>query len=202
MADGRPRRTQVPDEEDPGPNGSVPAGEPGRRGGFDEFFRTEYPGMVSALMLMEGASVADSDDCVAYAMEKLYARWDIPETDTGHVRHPRAYAMTTARHQFRKERNRPQTVALDEAGSVAEANASALTAWEDGQFIANVIECLSPAQRQVMHLITEGYPTTEIAEILRKNPNNIRQIAHQGKKRLRLLLEPPATGSPHGEEEQ
>ncbi|WP_326950885.1 sigma-70 family RNA polymerase sigma factor [Amycolatopsis sp. NBC_00348] len=171
-------------------------------GGFDDFFRTEYRKLVKALMVMEGASPADADDCVAHAMEKLFERWHLPVSDPGRVRHPRAYAMKTARRRLKNERHRLQPVALDEDGSVLPADGSALTALEDRQFVANTLECLPPAQQQVMYLITEGYTPTEISEVLHKKPNNVRQIIHLVKKRLRRQLEPPVIGSPQTEEER
>jgi RNA polymerase sigma factor (sigma-70 family) len=151
---------------------------------------------------MEGACLAEADDCVAHAMEKLFIRWNLPKSDPGYVHYPRAYAMQTARRQFRKERRRVQTVALDEVEPVLAADEPALTMLENRQFVANILERLPSAQHQVMHLITEGYTPAEIAKILRKQPNNVRQIAHQAKKRLRPLLEPPATESTHGEDEK
>ncbi|OPC77225.1 hypothetical protein B4N89_42555 [Embleya scabrispora] len=171
-------------------------------GGFDDFFRTEYRRLVQALMLMEGACRADAEEWVAHAMAKLFERWNLPESDPDYVRHPRAYAMKTAKNRCKNERRRAQTIPLDDVEPVSQADESALTALEDRQFVSNVLEGLSPAQRQVMHLIAEGYPPTEIAEILRKTPNNVRQIAHQSRKLLRLRWETPTTGSPKGEEEE
>jgi DNA-directed RNA polymerase specialized sigma24 family protein len=110
--------------------------------------------------------------------------------------------MKTARRRFTRERHRVQAVALDEVEPALAIDEPALTMLENRQFVANILECLPLAQRQVMYLITEGYRLAEIAEILRKQPNNVRQIAHQAKKRLRPLLEPPATESTHGEDEK
>ena len=170
-------------------------------GGFDDFFRTEYRVIVGALMFMEGACLADADDCVAHAMEKLFVRWNLPASDPGYVRHPRAYVLKTAKRQFNNERRRVQAVALDYVEPVLAADESALTVLEERQFVSNILECLPPAQRQVMHLITEGYTSAEIAEILGKKPNNVRQIAYQVKKRLRPLLESSTPGVLQGEEE-
>jgi RNA polymerase sigma factor (sigma-70 family) len=135
-------------------------------------------------------------------MEKVFERWNLPVSDPARVRHPRAYAMKTARRRLKNERHRLQSVALDEDGSMLPADKSALTALEDRQFVANTLACLPSAQRQVMHLITEGYTPAEISEVLHKKPNNVRQIVHLVKKRLRPLLEPPAIGSPQKEEER
>ncbi|WP_103355794.1 RNA polymerase sigma factor [Amycolatopsis sp. CA-128772] len=167
-------------------------------GGFDAFFRAEYRRMVKALMVMEGASPADADDCVAHAMEKLLERWHLPAADPGWVRHPRAYALETARRKFRTERRRRQSVVEDDASNLP-ADEGALTVVEARQVVADVLEGLPSAQRQVMHLITEGYTPAEIAEILGKKPHTVRQLAHLVKKRLRPVLETPA---PRREEEQ
>ncbi|MEV6826002.1 sigma-70 family RNA polymerase sigma factor [Amycolatopsis sp. NPDC051102] len=192
----------MPDEEQFATGDSAADGRVAYPGGFDDFFRAEYRKLVKALMVMEGASPTDADDCVAHAMEKLFERWHLPVSDPGRVRHPRAYAMKTARRRLKDERHRLQSVALDEDGSMLPTDKSALTALEDRQFVANTLACLPSAQRQVMHLITEGYTPAEIAEVLHKKPNNIRQIIHLVKKRLRPLLDPPAIGSPQEEEER
>ncbi|MFI1582963.1 sigma-70 family RNA polymerase sigma factor [Embleya sp. NPDC020630] len=169
--------------------------------GFDDFFRTEYRRFVKALMLMEEVCRADAEEWVAHAMEKLFERWNLPESDPDYVRHPRAYAMKAAKNRCKNERRRARTIPLEEVEPALVADESALTDLEDRQFVSSVLEGLSPAQRQVMHLIAEGYTPTEIAGILRKTPNNVRQIAFQGKKLLRRRWEPPTTGSPEGEEE-
>ena len=192
----------MPDEEDLTLDGVAVVRELDYPGGFEDFFGTEYQRMVTALMIMERASLPDADGCVAHAMEKLFERWNLPNSDPGYVRHPRAYAMKTARRRFAQERQRVQTVALDEVEPMLAADGAASTMLESRQVVANILKCLPPAQRQVMHLITEGYTPNEIAEILCKKPNNIRQIAHQAKERLRPLLEPPTTGAPQGEDEK
>ncbi|EOD70220.1 RNA polymerase sigma factor [Amycolatopsis vancoresmycina] len=192
----------MPDEEQFANGDSAGDGEVVYPGGFDDFFRAEYRELVKALMVMEGASLADADDCAAHAMEKVLERWDLPVSDPGRVRHPKAYAMKTARHRLNSERRRRQSVALDEDGSTLPADSSALTTVEDRQFVAGILACLPPAQRQVMHLITEGYTVAEIAEVLNKKTNNVRQIVHLGKKRLRPLWGPPPIGSPEEEEER
>jgi RNA polymerase sigma factor (sigma-70 family) len=169
-------------------------------GGFDDFFRTEYRRIVKALMVM-GACLAEAEDCVDHAMEMLLERWRLPASEPGHVHNPGAYAIKTARRQFTKERHRVQTVALNEVEPTLAVDEPALM-MESRQFVATILEYLTLAQRQVMYLITEGYTSTEIAEILRKKPNNVRQIAHQARRRLRPLLEPPVTESTHGKDQK
>jgi RNA polymerase sigma factor (sigma-70 family) len=191
----------VPDENDRNVDNPAVAREQRYPGGFDDFFRTEYRRLVTALMVM-GACLAEADDCVAHAMQMLLERWSLQASDPGYVHNPGAYAMKTARRRFTRERHRAQAVALDEVEPALAIDEPALTMLENRQFVANILECLPLAQRQVMYLITEGYRLAEIAEILRKQPNNVRQIAHQAKKRLRPLLEPPATESTHGEDEK
>lgn len=153
-------------------------------GGFRDFFRTEYPRMVKALMGAHRASSADADDCVAHAMGELAERWD-------HVHHPRAYAMKIARRQLVNEnKRRLQAVSLDEVAPVLAADDPALVRWESREFVANILEDLPEMQHQVMYLIAQGHTQTEIAEILCKKPNNVRQTVHHAKERLRPLLAP------------
>jgi RNA polymerase sigma factor (sigma-70 family) len=170
-------------------------------GGFDDFFRTEFKSLVKALMLMESACMAEACDCVASAMEKVFTRWNLPESDPKYVRRPRPYVLRVAKSCLRRQRHRARTVPFDDDGQVPTTDEPALTAVESRQFVADLLMCLSPGQRQVMYLIAEGYTQVEIAEILRKNPNNIRQTVWQARKQLRPLLGHSATGSPEGEEE-
>lgn len=191
----------MPDEQDlPLDDRAVPR-DMHYPGGFVDFFRTEYRRIVKALMFMEGACLTDADDCVAHAMAKLFERWDIPKSDPGYVRHPRAYALTTAKRQLIRERRRVRAVALDDVEPVLTADEPGLTMLESREYVADILKSLPAGQRQVMCLITEGYTPTDIAGILRKRPNNVRQIAHQAKKQLRPLLEPAETESAQGEEE-
>jgi RNA polymerase sigma factor (sigma-70 family) len=173
------------------------AWEPRLPGGFDDFFLAEYRSMVTALMFLEHAGQAEADDCVAAAMEKLLLRWYLPESHPRYVHRPRRYVLTVARNCFRRERQRARTVALDDEPA---ADESAMTVMESRQVVAELLRCLSAGQRRVIHLICEGYTPTEIAEILRKKPNNVRQIAWQARKQLRRLVEPPAGGSAEREE--
>jgi RNA polymerase sigma factor (sigma-70 family) len=187
--------------EDLAPESRAVAREVRYPGGFDDFFRTEYRSLVKALMIMDGACPADAADCVANAMESIFKRWHIRESDIGHVRHPRRYALKAAQNYLRKERRRAQTVQLDNDEPGPAVDEPVLTAMESQKFVADVLKCLTPGERPVMHLISEGYTQVEIAEMLRKEPNNIRQIAWQARKKLRSLLDLRTTSSPGGEEE-
>lgn len=173
------------------------AWEPRLPGSFDDFFLAEYRSMVKALMLMERASEAEADDWVAAAMEKLLHRWHLPASDPRYVSRPRRYVLTVARNCFRRERQRTRTVPLENEQAVDEP---ALTIMESRQVVAELLKCLPTGQRRVLHLICEGYTQTEIAEILGKKPNNVRQLAWQAKKRLRQREDPWAGRSTEGEE--
>jgi RNA polymerase sigma factor (sigma-70 family) len=172
-------------------------------GGFDDFFRTEHKSLVKALMFAEGVCWDEADDCVASVMVKVLTRWELPESDPMYVRRPRAYVLRVAKSCFRRQRRRAQTVPLadDEQRMTTDEPAWAVVASR--QFVAALLMCLSPGQRQVMYLVAEGYTHVEIAEILRKKPNNIRQTVWQAKKQLRPLLgnSHSATDSSEGEEE-
>lgn len=175
----------MPDEENFTPDTPAVAREQDSPDGLGDFFRAKYEPMVQALMGRHQASRADAEDCVAHAMVKLAERWD-------HVRDPRAYAMTIARRQLIDEnkRRRLQAVSLVDVEPALAADDPALTSWESGEVVANVLECLSEPQRRVVHLITQDHTSTEIAEMLGKKSNHVRQNTHQAKELLRLLLGP------------
>lgn len=184
------------DDERPTPDNRV-AWEPRLPGSFDDFFLAEYHSMVKALMVMERAGEAEADDCVAAAMEKLLDRWHLPEPDPRYVRRPRRYVLTVASNCFRRERQRTRTVPLEHEPA---ADEPAMTVRESRQVVAELLTCLPAGQRRVIYLICEGYKQTEIAEILGKKPNNVRQLAWQARKQLRQLEKPSAGRSTEGEE--
>jgi RNA polymerase sigma factor (sigma-70 family) len=159
---------------------------------FEQFFNEQYGNLVKAVLyLVPRAGFHDAEDAAVHAMTEVYRRWDSPSG----VSHPRRYAVVTAYHALlnsqklrRHEREREQQWAADR--SRPEPPAPDLVV--DQEFVRAVLARLTPAEREVMWLVLEGFPKTEIGRILGKKANNVRQSALAARRRLRRLLEVPA----------
>jgi RNA polymerase sigma factor (sigma-70 family) len=65
-----------------------------------------------------------------------------------------------------------------------------LTAWEDDQWVADVLSVLPPEQRKVMECIAGGLDREETAEVLGKSRATVRQNLRSARARLTELLNP------------
>ena len=65
-----------------------------------------------------------------------------------------------------------------------------LNVWEDRQWVAQMLRSLSPAQRAVVELIIDGLRPREIAYLLGKTPETIRQHLAEARKKLEANLGP------------
>jgi RNA polymerase sigma factor (sigma-70 family) len=153
--------------------------------GFVDFFRKAYR-VVMQTMLYAGATYHEAEEAAAAGMEEVFRRWE-------QISSPLAYARRAALTSFLKEKERgPDRVRRRMAGHAEarqEGNEDAgLTIWEDRQWVAQVLSSLPPAQREVMAFITDGFTPTEIATLLGKTPDAVRQNLHAARARLTLEL--------------
>jgi RNA polymerase sigma-70 factor (ECF subfamily) len=133
-----------------------------------------------------GASYHQADDAVALAMEEVLRRW-------GEITEAFAYARIAAVHNFIKAKTRDKDrrhLGGDcdhgpELDAACEASARALNVWEDRQWVGQLLASLLPAQRAEMTWIVNGFSSTEIATLLGKTPDAVRQNLHLARQRLR-----------------
>ncbi len=134
--------------------------------GFGEFFRAEFRGLVGTAMIA-GATLEEAKDAAAKALAEMFLHWPVPGD-------PLAYARRAVVHNFIKDKTRGNhRVArrLVERGHVLHQEGfedSRLTAFEDDEWVADVLSILPPAQRKVMEYIAKGLDRDEIAEALCK----------------------------------
>lgn len=160
--------------------------EPMTIGEFEEFYQAEYPILVKFLVFF-GASVVEAEDAAQRAMTDLYSRL---KEGKDAILCPAPWARCAAHRYFVKERQRERgRLPREIAGShlVVEACPDdGLTAWEDEQYIEHLLLVLTPTQRAVLRLVLAGMSTREIAQVLGKREENIRQQQKTGRDRLKL----------------
>ena len=150
--------------------------------GFEDFFRTSYRELVRTAMYA-GATPQEAEDATAKTLTEMLSRWTTRQWSL-------AYARRAVVHNFIKDKTRgTRRIAwrLVERGHVAHqegAEDKRLTAQEDDEWVADVLTCLPPTQREVMEYIARGYDRDEIAERLGKSKDAIRRNLCDARARL------------------
>ena len=154
---------------------------------FEHFFDRAYG---FAVHLVGDASVAD--DLVQEAFLKMHGAIDRLDPN----RDPAAWVFTIVRNVARDHwrsrafKTSQQNTDLDEAWDVASTDATAnphrvLERTEDSQAIQDALQTLSPADREVLVLKEfQGLSTAEIATVLDRTPEAVRQRHSRAVKRL------------------
>ncbi len=163
--------------------------------GFEEFFSGTYRELVKTAM-DAGATKPEAEDAVSKAMIEMLPKWR-----TG-MRPTLKYMRKAVVHNYVKGRVRgqPRVVRrLIERGHIAwheSAEDGRLTAWEDEEWLDQVLTCLPPAQREVMECIARGIARDDIPEVLGKSPATIRRHLCDARVRLRAELDPDPEQTP------
>jgi RNA polymerase sigma factor (sigma-70 family) len=158
------------------------------------FFHKTYTPLIRVAMYY-GASEQEAQDAVATTMEDVLRRW-------GEIDNRPQYARTATISNFIKHKTRGSARLrrriIEHGYSAPESGPDeALTAWEERQWVTQLLESLPLAQREVMALIVDGYASTEIARLLGKTPETVRKNIQLARTRLKHLL----ARSPEGEHE-
>jgi RNA polymerase sigma-70 factor (ECF subfamily) len=159
-----------------------------RQKAFTELFRAKHGALLGMLIAMDALPDV-ADDAVAEAFVDLWRNWDT-------VRNPGAWLRTVAKRHFYKIRNiqRQERDLDEESWQVPDlAAATALSAWEDRQWVDQLIQHLTPAARAIFEPILQGSSRAEVAAISRKTQNTVRQGVHSARKQLRQVLGPDYT---------
>ena len=170
--------------------------------GFEEFFRESFRELVRTAMYA-GAKRHEAEDATAKTLMEMLPHWD-------RFDQPFVYARTAVVHNFIKAKTRgtPRLARrLIERGHAPRqegAEDSQLTAWEDDEWVTDVLSVLPPARREVMELIVKGLDRDEIAQTLGKTKQAIRR--HLCDARAHLSSELNTNGerrqNPSGEHKQ
>lgn len=150
---------------------------------FTAWFRDNFVKLTADLMRI-GAGYEEGQDAAASAAEDLYHRWKT-------VRHPYAYARTTALRSVLKtrERGRRQLDLMLRAGvGTAACKDPGLTTWEDTEWVTSLLRSLPPAQREVIACIVDQFTPLETAHLLGRTPEAVRRALADARIRLRADL--------------
>jgi DNA-directed RNA polymerase specialized sigma24 family protein len=162
--------------------------QPSAPPGFEEFFRTSFPGLVRTAMIA-GATKEEAEDAAAKALAEMLPAWPIGD-------HAAAYARRAVVNNFIKDKTRgTHRVAqrLVDRGYVQHREGtedSQLTALEADEWVTGVLRILPPAQREVMTCIARGLHRDEIAETLGKTREAVRRNLCDARTRLAEVLHP------------
>lgn len=161
--------------------------------GFAGFFRSTYRQVVQTV-IYAGATEIEADEAAAAAMEEVLRRWD-------QICLPRAYARKAAVSHFLKEKERGNNRIRHRLAGLAEARRDGvldpgLTVWEDSQWVEQLLNSLPAAQREVMKFIVVGFAPSEVAVLLGKTPEAVRQNLKAARSRLTFMLLHQDGGTP------
>jgi len=150
-------------------------------GKFDEFFDANYRPLVKIAMFA-GASLHDAEEVVHETMTYLYKRW-------GEITEPRAYARKAVVTNVIKLKKRDgqrfdRTVSGGHVTPDVD-DCTAMTVWEERQWVTQRLAALPPAQREVMAGFFDDLSTSEIAEALGKTEATVRKNLQWARERLK-----------------
>lgn len=156
--------------------------------GFEDFFRESFRELVKTAMTA-GAKPEEAEDAAAKTLAEMLPAWPIPG-------YPLAYARRAVVNNFIKDKtrgNRRVAQRLIDRGHVSHqegAEDGRLTAWEDDQWVADVLSVLPPEQRKIMDCIAKGLDREEIAEELGKSRATVRRSLCDARASLTKILNP------------
>lgn len=163
----------------PPPATSLPASR--RNAAFATWFRGNYGNLMADLMRV-GANFDEAQEHAAEAATDLFKAWET-------VEHPRAWARQAAIHYLIKSRERGQQrlkERLIQTGQVTSAREDRrLTAWEDQEWVMDLLTSLPPAQKEVIACVVDHFSPAEIAKLLGKTPATIRRALADARQRLK-----------------
>lgn len=193
--------------QQPGPPGGVEPGGGDRLGdrpqGFAAFYASSYRAVLAATLAV-GGSLPEAEDAVQEAMKDLLGAWD-------RVTSPYSYVRTAAVRRLIRARRRDRDVigraVARLAGPAAADPGRGLTLWEDREWVTQFLRSLPPAQREVIALLVDEFSPPEIATLLGKTEDAVRQNLYATRRRLGtrpgrrpdaslLTLDPPPEVAP------
>lgn len=159
-----------------------------RQKAFEGVFRDKHRALLGMLIAMD-APPDIAEDAVEEAFIDLWRNWNT-------VRNPGAWLRTAAKRHFYKIRDvQRRECELDgESCQVPDPSAEgALSVLEHEQWVDQLMQHLTPAARAIFEPILLGSSTAEVAAILRKTQNTVRQGVHSARNQLKQLIGPNYT---------
>ncbi|MET8860609.1 sigma-70 family RNA polymerase sigma factor [Streptomyces sp. NPDC004579] len=151
---------------------------------FSAFYRNDFPRLVGFLILV-GAGREDAVDAAQETMRTLYQKWR-------EVRHPKAWARTTARRELIGVLRALQE---HDFGEPPESAAAFLVSdqaiWESlgCDEVLAILRELPSCQRQTLALTFDGFRPAEIAQILDVPASQVRGNLARARHSAAIVLE-------------
>ena len=171
--------------ERPGAPGVAGPGGGDRVGGdrpqdFAHFYASSYRAVLAATLAV-GGSLPEAEDAVQEAMKDLLPAWE-------RVTSPYSYVRTAAvRHLIRaRRRDRGLTgrAVACHTGQPDRDPGEGVTLWEDREWVTQFLLSLPMAQREVIALLVDEFSPGEIATLLGKSEDAVRQNLYATRRRL------------------
>jgi RNA polymerase sigma factor (sigma-70 family) len=159
---------------------------PDPRAGFGAFWKQHYRYYLTVLMAI-GATMEDAHDTISDVIVDMLMKntWGRLTTN------PRAWVRKAILHTYYDQQKR-QRLEREIEGSLTLTPGSYVdegpNVWEDWQWVQQMLSTLPPTQRTVIELIIAESDAREIAGLLGKTPDAIRQNLAHARKRLRANL--------------
>jgi RNA polymerase sigma factor (sigma-70 family) len=153
---------------------------------FDAFFHAVYRELLRIAMYV-GATQQEAEDAAQTTMEEILRRW-------AQISDPVAFARRAVVSNFLKDKTRGlgrvRRRQIERGDVTPEVSEDwRLTAWEDRQWVTQMLESLPPAQRQVMAFIVDDFSSAGIARLLGRTPEAIRRNLCDARKQLKAALQ-------------
>jgi RNA polymerase sigma factor (sigma-70 family) len=164
----------------------VSASDPDSQAGFMAFWEAHYRYYLMMLMAV-GATLEDAEDTISDVMEDMLRKntWARLTKAKAWVRR----AVLHTYYDWQKRERRRQRLEGEVANCPAEGYLdSGLSVREDWQWVAQMLSTLPPTQRSVVEKVIAELGAKEVAELLGKTPDGIRQNLAHARRRLRANL--------------
>jgi len=152
--------------------------------GFEDFWEQNYRYYLTVLMAID-ATLDDAHDTIYEVIVDMLRKntWDRL------VASPKAWVRKAVVHTYYDQRKRQRLRREAERHLAAESYLDdGANVWEDWQWVTQMLSTLPPTQRTVMELTLAELSASEIADLLGKTPETIRQNLAHARKRLRANL--------------
>jgi RNA polymerase sigma factor (sigma-70 family) len=154
----------------------------------DRFFRIRYTQLLALAMYM-GATREEAEDAIESVMIYMLSRWE-------KIRTPQTYARKAVVHELIKQKTRSRRFVplLDKDGELLGdrdrdlGQEDQLTVWENRQWVMSLLNSLPPRQQEVMALIVDEFRPKDIAALLGRDPDAVRQNLMAARRRLTTAI--------------
>ena len=151
-----------------------------RVGDFATFYASSYRAVLAATLAV-GGSLPEAEDAVQEAMKDLLRAWERVTSPYTYVRTAAVRRLLRAR---RRERDVVERAAARLGGPGGHDPGGGLTGWEDREWVGQVLRSLPPAQREVLALLVDEFSPGEVAALLGKSEDAVRQNLYATRRRL------------------